>query len=328
VARGESLASIKVPIHGLLPINKPLGLISKDVSRKLIRKFGKLHIGHVGTLDPAADGVLPVLLGRATRLQDHLLELPKRYTLEITFGYETDTLDSEGEVVKEMPAEFVTSDMIKNAIPLFVGMIEQIPPIYSAVKLKGKPLYQYARSGKEDQVDIEKHKRTVTVYTLDFLEFSSNKALLSVNCSKGTYIRTLVKDVATALGTCGTLTRLTRTVAAGVDLDQAIDLDQIVDDTNSALADFVIPMEKIKFGFPKWKTPDERVVSRLMNGVEAVFDRGFFFEGLGKDHEEFSLSSLSAPILLVNENDFVFAIGTVKAGDGDRVIVNMKRGLR
>jgi tRNA pseudouridine55 synthase len=310
-----------------LPINKPLGLVSKDVSRKLIRKFGKLHIGHVGTLDPAADGVLPVLLGRATRLQDHLLELPKRYTLEITFGYETNTLDSEGEIVKEMPADFVTAAMIKNAIPNFLGLIEQIPPIYSAVKLKGKPLYEYARSGKEAQVEIEKHKRAVTIYALDFLGFSSNKAMLSVTCSKGTYVRTLVKDIATAIGTCGTLTRLTRTVAAGVDLLQTIGLDQIVDDVNSALADFVIPMEEIKFGFPKWKTPDERVVARLMNGVETVFERDIFFEGLGKD-QELSLGSLSAPILLVNENDFVFAIGTVKAGDGDKVIVNMKRGLR
>jgi tRNA pseudouridine55 synthase len=321
------LASSTEPIHGLLPINKPLGLVSKDVSRKLIRKFGKLHIGHVGTLDPAADGVLPVLLGRATRLQDHLLELPKRYTLEITFGYETNTLDSEGEIVKEMPADFVTAAMIKNAIPNFLGLIEQIPPIYSAVKLKGKPLYEYARSGKEAQVEIEKHKRAVTIYALDFLGFSSNKAMLSVTCSKGTYVRTLVKDIATAIGTCGTLTRLTRTLAAGVDLLQTIGLDQIVDDANSALADFVIPMEKIKFGFPKWKTPDERVVARLMNGVETVFERDIFFEGLDKD-QELSLGSLSAPILLVNENDFVFAIGTVKAGDGDRVIVNMKRGLR
>ncbi len=321
------MASSTEPIHGLLPINKPLGLVSKDVSRKLIRKFGKLHIGHVGTLDPAADGVLPVLLGRATRLQDHLLELPKRYTLEITFGYETNTLDSEGEIVKEMPADFVTAAMIKNAIPNFLGLIEQIPPIYSAVKLKGKPLYEYARSGKEAQVEIEKHKRAVTIYALDFLGFSSNKAMLSVTCSKGTYVRTLVKDIATAIGTCGTLTRLTRTLAAGVDLLQTIGLDQIVDDANSALADFVIPMEKIKFGFPKWKTPDERVVARLMNGVETVFERDIFFEGLDKD-QELSLGSLSAPILLVNENDFVFAIGTVKAGDGDRVIVNMKRGLR
>ncbi len=321
------MASSTEPIHGLLPINKPLGLVSKDVSRKLIRKFGKLHIGHVGTLDPAADGVLPVLLGRATRLQDHLLELPKRYTLEITFGYETNTLDSEGEIVKEMPADFVTAAMIKNAIPNFLGLIEQIPPIYSAVKLKGKPLYEYARSGKEAQVEIEKHKRAVTIYALDFLGFSSNKAMLSVTCSKGTYVRTLVKDIATAIGTCGTLTRLTRTVAAGVDLLQTIGLDQIVDDVNSALADFVIPMEEIKFGFPKWKTPDERVVARLMNGVETVFERDIFFEGLGKD-QELSLGSLSAPILLVNENDFVFAIGTVKAGDGDKVIVNMKRGLR
>jgi len=322
------LASSTIPIHGLLPINKPLGLISKDVSRKLIRKFGKLHIGHVGTLDPAADGVLPVLLGRATRLQDHLLELPKSYTLEITFGYETNTLDSEGEIVKEMPADFVTAESIRNVIPSFLGPIEQIPPIYSAVKLRGKPLYEYARSGKDHEVQTEKLKRSVIIYSLDFLEFSSNKAVLSVTCSKGTYVRTLVKDIATSLDTCGTLTRLTRTVAAGVDLMQTVDLDQIVEDANSALADFVIPMEKIKFGFPKWKTPDERVVARLMNGVEAVIDRQVFFEGLEKNQEDFFPDGLSTPLLLVNENDFVFAIGSVKAGDGDRVIVNMKRGLR
>lgn len=312
--------------NGLLPINKPLGLISKDVSRKLIKKFGKLHIGHVGTLDPAADGVLPVLLGRATRLQDHLLEMPKSYDLEITFGYETDTLDSEGKVVREMPADFVNSELIASVIPKFLGSIEQIPPIYSAVKLKGKPLYKYARSGKQDEVQTEQLKRTITIKALEFRGFSNNKAQLSVTCSKGTYVRTLVKDIATSLGTCGTLTRLTRTQAAGVALQQTVELEQIIGSDVSSLADFVIPMEEIKFDLPRWKVPDDRWAARLMNGVETVTDTCTFYDGLSGI--EFSPGSISTPVLLVNESDLVFAIGSVRSDASGRIIFNMKRGLK
>lgn len=314
-------------VHGLLPINKPLGLISKDVSRKLIRKFGKLHIGHVGTLDPAADGVLPVLLGRATRLQDHLLEMSKSYDLEITFGYETDTLDSEGQIVKEMPADFINSEGIIAVIPRFIGRIEQIPPIYSAVKLKGKPLYKYARSGKQDEVQTENLKRSVTIKALEFRGFSNNKGQLSVTCSKGTYVRTLVKDIATSLGTCGTLTRLTRTEAAGVALQQTIDLEEIIGNEDCNLADFVIPMEKIKFDLPRWKVPDDRIAARLMNGVETVTDSRTFYDGL-IDGGDLVPGPLSIPVLLVNENDLVFALGSVRSDATGRIIFNLKRGLK
>lgn len=313
---------------GLLPVNKPLGLVSKDVSRKLVRKFGKLHIGHVGTLDPAADGVLPVLLGKATRLQDHLLDLPKSYDLEITFGYETDTLDSEGTIVKELPAEHVTKEAIEGVIPAFLGPIEQIPPIYSAVKLNGKPLYKYARSGKEDAVRPEDLKRRVKIHQLNLHGFHNKIAKLSVTCSKGTYVRTLVKDIATSLGTCGTLTRLTRTAAAGVALPEAFDLERIIESDNQEFAEYVIPLEKIKFGFPRWKTPDSRIETRLLNGLETVVTPDLFYTGLDAGSGDFVTGALSSPVLLLNENDLVFGIGSVQTDSMNRIIVNMKRGLK
>jgi tRNA pseudouridine55 synthase len=313
---------------GLLPVNKPLGLVSKDVSRKLVRKFGKLHIGHVGTLDPAADGVLPVLLGKATRLQDHLLDLPKSYDLEITFGYETDTLDSEGEVVREASWEHVTEAALANVIPSFLGPIEQIPPLYSAVKLNGKPLYKYARTGKEDAVRPEDLKRRVTIHQLTLQEFNNKTAKLSVTCSKGTYVRTLVKDLATALGTCGTLTRLTRTVAAGVALPEAYDLERIIAGEDQDLAAYVIPLEKIKFGLPRWKTPDNRFESRLLNGLETVITPDMYVRGLHDETGTGMPGPLSSPVLLLNENDLVFGIGSVRTDAMNRITVNMKRGLK
>lgn len=315
-------------ISGLLPINKPLGLVSKDVSRKLVRKFGKLHIGHVGTLDPAADGVLPVLIGKATRLQDHLLEMPKSYDLEITFGYETDTLDSEGTVVREAPFEHVTEEALRGAIPSFTGPIEQIPPLYSAVKLHGKPLYKYARTGNEDAVRPEDLKRKVVIYDLTLKEFTSKSAKLSVTCSKGTYVRTLVKDIATLLGTCGTLTRLTRTAAAGVELPQAFELDRIIESGNQNLSEYIIPMEKIRFGLPRWKVSDGRITTRLLNGLETAVIPDVFYKTLNDEEKNFRVGSLASTLLLVSENDLVFGIGTVQTDSQDRIILNMKRGLK
>src|SRR5690606_14945083 len=120
--------------NGLLVVNKPEGMVSKDVSRWLEKRMGRMRLGHVGTLDPAASGVLPILLGRATRLQDYLLDLPKSYEFDIAFGTETDTLDREGTVVQTAAFDHVTEDLLRQAMAKFVGDIEQLPPLYSAVK--------------------------------------------------------------------------------------------------------------------------------------------------------------------------------------------------
>ena len=123
-------------------------MVSKDISRWLVRRLGKLKLGHVGTLDPAASGVLPVLLGRATRLQDYLLDMPKTYEFDIRFGSETDTLDLDGQVIRETAWEHITEAQLRTAIGAFIGDIVQTPPIYSAIKYKGKPLYAFAKDAK------------------------------------------------------------------------------------------------------------------------------------------------------------------------------------
>lgn len=134
-------------LHGILPIAKPRGIVSKDISRWLVKRLGKVKIGHVGTLDPMAEGVLPILLGSATRFQDHLLDNSKTYEFDVQFGFQTDTLDSDGQVTNRTTSVPDAAHQVAQALPSFVGKISQIPPIYSAIKYNGKPLYNYARQG-------------------------------------------------------------------------------------------------------------------------------------------------------------------------------------
>jgi tRNA pseudouridine55 synthase len=311
-------------MSGMLVVNKPTGMISKDLSRWLQRRFGKLKIGHVGTLDPGASGVLPILLGKATRMQDYLLDLTKSYEFDVDFGSETDTLDYEGEVIKRCEFEHIELADLKNAVESMRGQITQIPPIYSAVKYQGKPLYDYARSGKGDTVPLESLARKVEVFKIDLLKYEGNRATISVSCSKGTYVRVLAKDIAEIVKSCGTLTRLVRTRAAGVDLSQSCSLDDIESNMNE-MEKLLTPLECIEMEIPKWVSPDDGAVSKLRSGQEVVVDASSYLSGLEGEKE--LPEAFAMPMVLLDCEGRAFGMGTARILDMARVKINLKRGL-
>jgi tRNA pseudouridine55 synthase len=315
-------------VHGLLPVNKPVGMVSKDVSRWLEKRLGRLHIGHVGTLDPAASGVLPILLGRATRLQDQLLEMPKTYEFDVTFGSETDTLDLDGQVVRTGPHLHITESALAVAVRDFIGEFEQTPPLFSAVKYKGKPLYEYARANAGDEVPLAELKRRVQVSRFDLVSFASGVGRFSVTCSKGTYVRALVKDVAEKVGSCGTLTRLVRTSAAGVLLPSALDLETIEGQLDD-LANLVLPVEQLDLGMPKWRcaSAGEGVAGRIRAGQQVALDYAAFVTGFTEESSQAALTGWSRPLLLLDAQGRAFGVGAARRSEGGRVLVAMKRGL-
>jgi tRNA pseudouridine55 synthase len=212
-------------LHGWIILDKPVGLGSTQAVsavKRLLRDAGepRTKVGHGGTLDPLASGVLPIALGEATKLAGRMLDATKAYDFTIRFGEETDTLDGEGQVT-ETSGHRPTRDEVETVLPRFTGPIEQVPPAYSALKIEGKAGYQRSRAGEQ----VEMKPRAVTVHELRLLECSADETTLTATVSKGTYIRSLARDIARALGTVGHVTMLRRTSAGPFDLDQAISLD-------------------------------------------------------------------------------------------------------
>ena len=209
--------------NGVIIIDKPQGWTSMDVCAKLRGIFREKRVGHAGTLDPMATGVLPVFLGRATRAVEFAADGAKEYHAVLRLGTVTDTQDVTGNVL-ETNSVTVTAADIEAVLPRFRGDIEQIPPMYSAIKVDGKKLYDLARKGKE----VERKPRPVTIHALELGEqLSRTDFRLRVECSKGTYIRTLCHDIGQALGCGATMAQLRRTCAAGYTLEQAVTLEQI-----------------------------------------------------------------------------------------------------
>lgn len=196
-------------MDGILLVNKEKGWTSNDVVQK-IKKIVKNKVGHTGTLDPLATGVLPLLIGKGTSLSKYLINHDKIYIATIKLGKKTETGDSEGKIIeeKEIPTKVLTKEYVENVLSQFVGKQSQIPPMYSAIKVNGKKLYEYARSGKK----IEVKAREIEIYAIDLIEVSSknNEITFRVHCSKGTYIRSLCEDIAEKLNTVGFMKELTR----------------------------------------------------------------------------------------------------------------------
>jgi tRNA pseudouridine55 synthase len=227
-------------LHGWINLDKPVGLGSTQAVgavKRILRDAGepKTRVGHGGTLDPLASGVLPIALGEATKLAGRLLDATKQYDFTIRFGEETDTLDAEGEVV-ETSAHRPTREDAETVLPRFTGAIEQVPPAYSALKIEGKPAYARSRAGEQ----VEMVARTVTVHELRLLASSSDEATLSATVSKGTYIRSLARDIARALGTVGHVTMLRRTRAGPFGLETAISLDFLANAAKARQLDGVV----------------------------------------------------------------------------------------
>ncbi len=239
-------------LFGFLNIYKPKGITSFDVIYKLRKIFGIKKIGHAGTLDPLADGVLPVAVGNASRLLEYL-EGDKAYVAKIFFGANSTTYDDEGEKTEVANANFSEVEFL-SVLPQFLGKIKQIPPIYSAIKVGGKKLYELAREGKDD---IELTPRDVEIYDISLLEFNLPYVTISVSCSSGTYIRSLAYDLGVALKTGAYIKELKRTKSNGFEISSAIQIE------NACADDITNPLEVINF--PSYEL-NEAEYLRVKNG--------------------------------------------------------------
>lgn len=256
--------------NGILNINKPEGWTSQDVVAKL---RGRLHIrrvGHTGTLDPMATGVLPVCFGKATRIIEYYDDDFKTYEAEMKLGMVTDTLDITGTVLETKPVDVSEEDVIQ-AIDSFRGWITQIPPKYSALKVNGKPLYKYAREG----VEVEIKSRKIYVADIQPVEVNlrENRILFRVTCSKGTYIRTICDDIGEKLGCGGTMTALQRTQSGCFRVEEARTLPEILEMTDEELERCVIPMDKTLVHLGRIELKSMESVPFYYNGRE--IDTGY-----------------------------------------------------
>ena len=232
-------------MNGIINLKKEAGMTSHDAVFKLRKILGTKKIGHGGTLDPDVVGVLPIAVGKATRMVEFMQDEGKIYEGEITLGYSTTTEDSSGEVVSETPVlSPLNENLVDEAIASLTGLITQIPPMYSAVKVNGRKLYEYARAGQE----VERPERQVTIYQFERtspISYESELARFTfrVKCSKGTYIRTLSVDLGEKLGYAAHMSYLTRTSAAGLQLDDALTLSEIEEKVQAGELDFLHPLE-------------------------------------------------------------------------------------
>ncbi|MBO4900889.1 MAG: tRNA pseudouridine(55) synthase TruB [Lachnospiraceae bacterium] len=210
-------------VNGVLNIYKEPGFTSHDVVAKLRGIVGQKKIGHTGTLDPDAEGVLGVCLGAATRICDMITDAEKEYEATLLLGVRTDTLDTSGQVLEERPTEGISEQDLRNCIESFTGEIEQIPPMYSAIKVGGKKLYEIARAGET----IERKARKVTIHSIDIVKIDLPECVIRVSCSKGTYIRTLCDDIGGKLKCGGCMKHLIRTKVGQFRAEDALKLSEI-----------------------------------------------------------------------------------------------------
>ncbi|MDK2865901.1 MAG: tRNA pseudouridine55 synthase [Clostridiales bacterium] len=249
-------------INGVIVINKPQHMTSFDVVSRMRRILNQKKIGHTGTLDPMATGVLPICIGDATKIVDFLMDRTKTYVCEMKLGEATDTGDQWGSVIDAAPVPSVDLDVVRETVGQFIGEIEQIPPMYSAIKINGRKLVDLARQG----VEIERQPRKITIYSIHDLTFDRDKIGFTVKCSKGTYVRTLCEDIAKALGTLGHMTALTRTSSEPFTMDMAVSLEQL--EAEGAAA-HLVSIETALVHFPVFAVElDEQHRKMLDNGVK------------------------------------------------------------
>ncbi|MDK0708218.1 tRNA pseudouridine(55) synthase TruB [Clostridium perfringens] len=257
-------------MNGVINIYKNTGMTSFDVVA-MVRRVAKMKkVGHTGTLDPAASGVLPVCLGKATKIIDYIMENKKVYRVNLKLGMVTDTYDLEGEVLREKDASHITKDEILNCINSFVGTIDQVPPMYSALKQNGVRLYELARQG----IEVHREARKVTIYSIENIEIESNDNIqMDVCCSKGTYIRSLCYDIGEKLNVGATMTALERIQNGPFTKEEAINIEDL---TEELLEKYIISIEKALDSFEKI-TVNEKFSKLLRNGVK-VFDNRMYSE--------------------------------------------------
>lgn len=251
-------------MDGIIIINKPAGISSHRVVEKVRKVFPGVKVGHSGTLDPMASGVLIVCLGKATRVTEYIMEMPKKYRAGIILGITTDSDDATGSVIETKSIPRLQRNEVESILEGFLGQIKQLPPLYSAVKYKGKPLYYWARRG----IDVQRKARSAYIYSIRLLKYSTqNKPnlLLDISCAKGTYIRTLAADIGQAIGCGGHLSELIRTSVGPFTIEKALTID------NAELFNFE-KLEKHLYGldiafqdYPKITLEDAKIKA-LKNG--------------------------------------------------------------
>ena len=252
-------------VNGIINVYKEAGYTSHDVVAKLRGILHQKKIGHTGTLDPAATGVLPVCCGKATKVCELLTDKEKSYRAVCKLGVITDTQDTTGTVLQTKDISGVTQDELSDTIQSFVGDIMQIPPMYSAIKVGGRKLYELAREGKE----IERKPRPVTIYAIDIkdIDLENGGFTMDVTCSKGTYIRTLCHDIGEKLGVGAAMDQLLRTKVSIFEVDQALTLAQIEERIQQEDRSFVLPVDQLFTQYPKMQVADEEAAKMLRNEV-------------------------------------------------------------
>lgn len=247
-------------LNGIINIYKPSGMTSHDVIYKVRRITGIKKVGHTGTLDPDAKGVLPVCIGNGTKLSDMLTVTDKRYTAVMRLGLVTDTQDLSGNVLCETIPNVTNTD-IYNVVSQFEGEISQIPPMFSAVKVNGKKLYESARKG----ISVEREPRKITIYKIDVLDISGNDVTLDIKCSKGTYIRTLCNDIGEKLGCGAAMAELVRTESAGFTVENSVTLEVL---EQQGAQNFLIPTEDM-FDYDRLTVSGE-TLRKVLNGNPVI----------------------------------------------------------
>lgn len=253
-------------MNGIIIVDKPSGKTSHDIVSMMRRIYKTRRVGHTGTLDPMATGVLPICIGNATKAADMLTAADKKYSAVLKLGVTTDTLDIEGTILEERNVN-VTENDIRNTIASFEGEIEQFPPMYSAVKQNGKRLYELAREGKV----VEREKRKIKIFSIDIKEIELPYIKIDVHCSKGTYIRSLCDDIGSKLGCGAIMTQLRRTETAGFAIDEAHTIDEIENLENPE--QLLIETDELFKEYNKIKL-NEKQEKSILNGVRMTWRNG------------------------------------------------------
>lgn len=236
-------------ISGIILLDKPVGITSNLALQKVKRLFDANKAGHTGSLDPLASGLLPVCLGEATKVSGYLLDSDKTYLGTIKLGERTNTADAEGEVIETRPVENIDESTVRDVLSRFFGEQTQVPPMHSAIKQNGQPLYKLAHQG----IEVERKSRQITIFSIELLRYSGNELEISVHCSKGTYIRTLAEDIGEALGCGAHLSALRRIQTGPFDMQYIVtlaELEQLASEGFEAMDSLLLPMEEALSDWP------------------------------------------------------------------------------
>lgn len=247
-------------MDGILIINKPKGYTSHDIVNIVKKTLNTSKVGHAGTLDPNATGVLPILVGKATKISKYLIEHDKTYIAELALGEKSSTGDTEGEIIEKKEVPLLDEEQIKQVLKSFEGKQMQTPPIYSSIKINGKKAYEYARKGQNIQLE----PRPIEIMKISFIKFENNVLKYEVQCSKGTYIRVLCEDIAERLGTVGLMKNLCRTRVNEFDIEDSCKIEQIAKEK-------IISIEKVCNIKPKIEL-DDKTKEKFLNGVKLNFN--------------------------------------------------------